>query len=248
MKKKTDFYKDYNIHYFEELDSTNNYAIQLAKAGIISDKEVICANSQNAGKGRNQRKWESPIGNLYFSLVIKPKILIEKIPQVSFLSIVSLRSAIEKIFIQQKISAEIKNKWPNDLLINDKKIAGLLLESDLYQNYPNFLVIGIGINLISNPEKTVVESGNLESFGIKISKEEMLTKFLEEFDYFWQNYLDYGFVGIRKNWLEYAYKLQKEILIELNNQKINGVFINLDQEGNLLLEHQNQILTIKTSF
>ncbi|MBM5782373.1 MAG: biotin--[acetyl-CoA-carboxylase] ligase [Pelagibacterales bacterium] len=230
---KTSNYKQFTIHHFEELRSTNDTAFLMAQNQEIFDFEIILANSQSSGKGRNERNWNSPNGNLYFSLVLKPNLEIAKIPQISFVAIAALRIAIEKINIQ---NLEIKNKWPNDLLINQKKVAGLLLESKFSQNSCNFVIVGIGLNLISNPDNTIFPSSNLKDCGIAITKEKILELFLDQFTEIYNNYLSYGFKGIRNLWLKEAYLLDKEIKAKNGSEEITGIFKDLDEEGNLLIE------------
>ena len=99
-------------------------AFSLAENRKIFANEIIVAVKQNNGRGRLDRKWESPIGNLYFSLVLQPQIAVEKISQISFVAICALQMAVEKTFERQKIVAKIQNKWPNDLLIAQKKSCG----------------------------------------------------------------------------------------------------------------------------
>ena len=103
MKNSQNYqFKKYLIHQFEELDSTNNLAFSLAENRKIFANEIIVANKQNKGRGRVDRKWESPIGNLYFSLVLQPKIAVEKISQISFVAICALHMAVEKLLRAKK--------------------------------------------------------------------------------------------------------------------------------------------------
>ncbi len=230
---KTSNYKQFTIHHFEELKSTNDTAFLMAQNKEIFDSEIILANSQSGGKGRNTRKWNSPSGNLYFSLVLKPNLEITKIPEISFVAITALRIAIEKINNQ---NLEIKNKWPNDLLINQKKVAGLLLESKFLQNNCDFVIIGIGLNLVSNPDNTIFASSNLKDCGIATTKQKILELFLDHFIEIYNNYLNYGFKGIRNLWLKEAYLLGKEIKVKDGEEELTGIFKDLDEQGNLLIE------------
>lgn len=233
MSVKIWSYKNFLIHEFELLSSTNSYAFELADLRKILDCEVILAHSQDAGKGRQGRSWSSPKGNLYFSLVLRPKISPAKISQISLLAIVALRNAIANLFTRHD---PLRLKWPNDLLIEQKKCAGLLLESKLNGNEIEFLVIGIGLNIDSNPENTIFPSTNLKNFGITISPEETLKKILDEFQKSYQNYLDFGFAGVRKSWLNHAYGYLEKITVSFGKERISGIFINLDEDGNLLLQ------------
>jgi BirA family biotin operon repressor/biotin-[acetyl-CoA-carboxylase] ligase len=227
-------HQDFVIHEFSELESTNKTALELALLGEISDREIILTERQSAGRGRQNRSWISPAGNLYFSLLLLPKISVEKIPQLSFVGITALRLAVKNSV----------SKWPNDLLIEERKVAGILLESKISGENCDFVVLGIGVNLISNPSETIFPSSNLKNFGIEISPQELLKNFLNEFEKLYQNWLDFGFAGIRQLWLQNAYRLNEEIKIKLDGEEIVGVFSGMDEEGNLLLNQKEKILKI----
>lgn len=236
-------YKNFLIHQFETLESTNSHAFELANLGKISENEIILANSQTSGKGRQNRQWISPQGNLYFSLILKPKISAEKIPLISFVAISALRVAIEKICITAQ-DVKIQNKWPNDLLINEKKCAGLLLESKFNQNVADFIVLGIGLNVVSNPQNAIFPATNLKDCAIQIPAKEALEKFLDEFEIIYRNFLDFGFGSIRNLWLKSAFKLNEEITVKLEDKELEGIFSDLDEEGNLVLNSDGKMIKI----
>lgn len=243
-------YKNFTIHQYEELASTNSTALEKASLGQIVDGEIIMANTQNSGRGRMDRGWSSPKGNLYFSLVLQPKALAAHMAQISFVAIVALRQAVEGLVVDDiglekksvsKLNAlnssnlNIQNKWPNDLLINKKKVAGILLESKNNQQNCEFIVLGIGVNIVSNPDNTIFPAANLLEFGLKISPEDLLKKFLENFENLYQNWQNFGFENIRKAWLSKAYNLQEKITISEDNKKIEGIFEDMDKDGALIL-------------
>ena len=232
-------YKNFTIHQFEVLDSTNDLAKNLANNRQIFDREIIVANQQNKGRGRLNRQWVSPQGNLYFSLVLQPKIAIEKIPQMSLVVIVILNLAVQKI--AKNFQLKIENKWPNDLLINNKKVAGILLESINYNNICEYLIIGIGININSFPPDLSNIADKLQNYFPTITAEEMLEKFLDEFDILYKNWRDFGFKNFRQLWRQNAYNLNQEITIKPNNNETRGIFKDIDDEGNLLLEINQKI-------
>jgi BirA family biotin operon repressor/biotin-[acetyl-CoA-carboxylase] ligase len=242
MKSYT--YKKNLIHEFEELESTNSYAFELANLQKISDGEIILAHCQKSGKGRQNRSWSSPKGNLYFSLVLKPNFPAEKIPLLSFVAILALRNAVEKFFGDKKSSAKIQNKWPNDLLIDKKKCAGLLLESKFNGKKIDFVILGIGLNLVSNPDNVIFPATNLKNFGLEILPKKALEIFLDEFNKIYQNFLDYGFAGTRRLWIQNAFRLKEKITVKLDEKEISGVFEDLDEEGNLLLNSDGKIIKI----
>lgn len=289
-------YKNFLIHDFEELASTNSLALQMIESGQVFDRQIILAKSQNLGRGRLDRAWSSPKGNLYFTLILQPQVLIEKASQISFVAIVALRQAVEQLaqnqqnlakttkfeeksiinskkaeksqinseklqnfeqknikncddanIFEQKTAINIQNKWPNDLLINEKKVAGLLLESKNDQKNCQFAIIGIGVNLDSNPSNTMFPSANLQQFGIKTTPEILLKIFLDKFEILYKNWQDFGFANIRNAWISKAYNLKKEITAQDGDKKIQGIFEDMNQEGSLILLHQGQKKQITTA-
>lgn len=232
----------FTIHQFPELESTNSRAFQKAEAREISEFEIILADQQSAGRGRMSRDWFSPKGNLYFSMILQPRVEAHLIPQISFLGILALRLAVEKL-----TKNSVKNKWPNDLLINEKKVAGLLLESKFSHNICEFIVLGIGVNIDSSPEHAIFPADNLKNLGVEISPQKLLKNFLDEFEKIYQNWLDFGFENSRKLWLKGAFRLHETITVKTDEGKLEGIFENLDEEGNLLIKSGEKISKISAA-
>ncbi len=231
------FYKNFTIKHFEQVESTNSLALSLARTYQIDHNHIILTDSQTGGKGRMGRSWASPVGNLYFSLALKPQKSIATNSQLSFVAAVAMGLAIAEF---SKDAKEINYKWPNDILLEGRKVAGILLESDA-----DFVILGIGINIKSHPEQTSYPACNLDGQGFEITdKINLLEKFLDNFSNLYQKWLDFGFTPIRNLWLERAFNLNQEIAVNLPNQSLRGIFRNLDEQGNLLLEINNQIQLI----
>ena len=229
-------FKNFIIHQFAELDSTNVKAFNMAESQRIFDREIILADCQSAGRGRMGRVWSSPKGNLYFSLVLQPRIPIFQMAQISFVSIVALRQAVEELAsVSKKSFLNIQNKWPNDLIINEKKVAGLLLESKINQQDCEFVILGIGVNIDSSPDNAIFSASNLKEFKIETKAEILLQIFLDKFEILYQNWQDFGFANVRNAWLSKAYKLKEKILVMDGDNKIEGIFEDLDSEGSLIL-------------
>lgn len=240
MKNYT--YKNFTIHEFDELESTNSHAFSLANLRQISDREIILARKQRGGRGRNGRVWNSPEGNLYFSLVLFPKIKAEKAAQISFVAIVALHAAVSKI-----LPNKVEVKWPNDLLIDEKKVAGLLLESKFNQNDCEFVIVGIGVNTSSKPEKVMFPATSLYDFGVEISPQILLENFLNEFEKFYQIWQNFGFEKIRKIWLENAFRFKEEIAVRVDEKELCGIFENFDSDGNLILKCAEELIKISSA-
>lgn len=231
-------YANFNIYHFDEINSTNVKAYEMANLGNLKDHEIILSDKQNQGRGRLDRSWVSPTGNLYFSLLLKPKIAISKAHELSFLAIAALFLAIEEILPK---NTKINLKWPNDLLLDEKKAAGILLESKINGADLDFVVIGIGVNILSNPQNVLFSATNLKEFGVEISNIELLKKFLEKFEDLYQNYLEFGFKKARNIWLRKAFRFKEEVTV---NQNIKGIFENFDEEGNLILRVGSELRKI----
>lgn len=230
---------NFNIIHFDKIDSTNSKAMEMAGSGQLQDHEVILADEQNQGRGRLDRAWVSPKGNLYFSLVLKPKIAVFRAPELSFLAIAALAQAVEEILPK---SAKINLKWPNDLLLDEKKAAGILLESKVNGQNLEFVVIGIGVNILSNPDNVLFTATNLKALGSEISNIELLQKFLVKFEDLYQNYLEFGFKKVRNIWLSKAFKFKEEITVN----QIKGIFIDFDEVGNLILQVDGELRKISS--
>ncbi len=237
MKKWS--YKNFSIQEFEELVSTNSLAYEMAAGRQIISDEIILARTQISGKGRVGRNWESPRGNLYFSLVLRPKILSENIAEISFVSAVALRLAIEKF--SKKLC---ENKWPNDLILDGKKVAGILLESKISGINCEFVVIGIGVNISSHPKNTIFPATSLSE---DISPQDFLQKFLDEFEKIYAIWLNFGFAKIRNLWIERAFFLGKNISVRLSNEVLEGIFKDIDDSGNLVIRVGNKDLKISAA-
>lgn len=255
-------YKNFIIYQYDELASTNAMALERAASRQIFDREIIMADMQNLGRGRLDRSWSSPKGNLYFSLVLQPQVAMAKIGQISFVGIVALRQAVEDLaktgggdidanedFSKYSVANinvnshkfNVQNKWPNDLLIDEKKVAGLLLESKINQQNCEFVILGIGVNIDSNPDNTIFPAGNLSQFEIVITPEILLQNFLDKFEILYKNWLDFGFTNVRNAWLSKAYRLHEKISAKDGDKIITGIFQDLDSEGNLIIKDESDL-------
>lgn len=195
----------------EKVGSTNDELKALAEKGA-PHFTVVTATQQTKGRGRYDRKWESPKGNLYISVLFREKLT----PLISYIAAVAVRETIGKCTI----------KWPNDILIDGKKAAGLLLESVQGE----YVILGVGINIASAPE-----------YGAKVDEDIKKVRdiFLARL---WHNFKEYkqmGFLPIRNKWLDHAAFLGEEITVNLPKQQKKGIFLDLTEEGELKLKTTN---------
>ena len=222
----------YEILEFDELDSTMLTLKDLALSGC-NIKTVVRAKKQNKGRGRNGREWSSPKGNLYFSLLREAeKNFNNNIFAPVFIVALSIAHSI--IYISQnKIIPKIK--WPNDILINKSKIAGILIEHVNMENTKDLLNIGIGINIISNPKNTIYPATNLKKENINVTPTVLLNIFLNQYDKINKIYKVDGIEKIFDMWNDLGHKIGEPVSVKVRDKKITGTFNGLSKEGGLLI-------------
>jgi BirA family biotin operon repressor/biotin-[acetyl-CoA-carboxylase] ligase len=224
-----------NVICYREIDSTNLTAFQLAEEGK-PEGTVIIAESQRHGKGRLGREWQSPSGvNLYCSVILRPPITPVTAFQLTFLSAVAVARAVEKI---TPLSTVIK--WPNDILINGKKIAGLLNEMSAETEKVNFLILGIGVNInmradqfplsLRHPATSLFLEG-----GRVVSRNDFLRSLLKELDELYDSYLSSGYQSIRDEWEKRCNVIGRRVRVSFNEEELTGIVEGTDDFGALLV-------------
>jgi len=220
---------------YEELDSTNSEARRLAEKGEPGPL-WISTGRQTAGRGRRGRAWDAAPGNLAATLLIRPGASQAVIGQLSFVAALAAAETASHF----ARSASILVKWPNDVLAEGKKLAGILLEGG-----SDWLAIGIGINLASFPEGTEFPAISLAQLGIAPpSPEEALTVLAARFAHWYDVWMKDGFDTIRDAWLARAAGLGGAIRARLPNETREGIFEGIDQSGALLLNEQGRVRPI----
>ncbi|NRA73407.1 MAG: biotin--[acetyl-CoA-carboxylase] ligase [Rickettsiales bacterium] len=237
----------YSVIFFDKLDSTNLEAKRLISRGI-DDDYLIVASEQSVGKGRNGKFWCSPEGNLYFSITLNHKNDLSNLSQISLITSLSCCEAIYSILEESEPSLfprSLKIKWPNDLLINDKKFCGILLESVPYMvpvenKIIYYLIIGVGMNLKSSPKNLDYLTTSLKEEGINYnSRNDLLHKIMEKFSVNYKLWTTKGFADIKHRWMHYAYNVGKKISVNVNGKKIVGLFKDLDNNGQMVIEEDS---------
>jgi BirA family biotin operon repressor/biotin-[acetyl-CoA-carboxylase] ligase len=235
-----------NIIYFETLNSTNSYAMGLPEKEC-EDGTIIIANSQSAGRGRFNRSWVSPPNkNLYMSIVLKPDITLKDA------SILSLMAALSCVIALRKISTvEASIKWPNDIIINHRKLGGILIETRSENKKLSMAVVGIGINVnfrfYEMPDEIRKEATSLkEETGINYSRTDIALKTLKELDIWYDLFLRGGKEKIIKEWLRYSLTVGKHIKVRSGNSIYSGIAIGIDDEGRLLLKNGTNEIKISS--
>jgi BirA family biotin operon repressor/biotin-[acetyl-CoA-carboxylase] ligase len=216
--------------------STNADAFHLAEAGAEEGTTVI-ADAQSGGKGRRGRIWSSPAGvNLYCSIVLRPAILPHEAPQLTFLSAVAVARAIE-----QTTALKPEIKWPNDVLINGQKVAGLLNEMSAETDGINFVILGIGVNLNMTPAQFPADvrtpaTSLLIEMGRAINRSQFAARMLGELDLLYTEFLCLGFGPVRDEWQLRCNANGREVVVsEADGETVRGMFHGIDGDGALLV-------------
>ena len=234
----TNWPQGYGLVRHAELDSTNSEARRLAEAGEGGPIWII-AEKQTAGRGRRGRSWETLSGNLAATLLVRPKVSREAVGQLSFAAAL----AVADVAAHFAPAAAITVKWPNDVLADGRKLAGILLESGT-DSTGGWLAVGIGINLAAAPEGTEFPATALAEFAGAPSPDNALALLAVRFAHWYDAWMSGGFETLRAAWLARAGGLGLPIRARLPHETRHGVFEGIDSTGALLLNEQGRIHTI----
>lgn len=219
---------------FQEIDSTNQRAVELAKKG---EKEgaVIIAETQSKGRGRMGRPWLSPPGGMYLSLILRPKISPEDSSLIVFLTAVAVAESLKA----QSLSPTIK--WPNDILIDSKKICGILTEMKIKEDKIDYLVVGIGININTDlsllPQEIREKSTSLKEILKKdIDRNGFIKTLLISLEKWYLEFINKGKEKIFKEWRSYANIMGRRVRIDEPNRSIEGRVVKIKENGALVLK------------
>jgi BirA family biotin operon repressor/biotin-[acetyl-CoA-carboxylase] ligase len=223
----------YRLIELDAVDSTNAYARGLAAEGT-DDPIVVWAKKQTAGRGRYGRAWDSPEGNLYCSILLHPKCDIARAAQLSFLTAVTLSDVVRNMVGTDR---SVGCKWPNDVLVDGAKIAGILLESHTTGPDLAAVVIGTGVNVTAHPPEDAVETPatSLQSLGVKVDAATVLERYVAGFAHWLAVWTADGFAPVREAWLAHAAGLGQPVRVRLAKETINGTFEGLDETGGLIV-------------
>ena len=220
--------RESQIHYFDETSSTMEIAKELARKGC-PDFTVVVADRQKKGRGRLKRVWISDAGGLYFTLVLRPRLPIALSARVSFLASLTLAHVL-----REWCEIDAKVKWPNDILVQERKISGMLTEMEAEADQINFINIGIGINVNNDPSRSEPRASSIKMIlGESISRKELLARFLDELESRMQQ-LDLD--DVVSEWKKYAMTLNRRVQIVTRRETSEGLAVDVDENGALILE------------
>jgi BirA family biotin operon repressor/biotin-[acetyl-CoA-carboxylase] ligase len=233
---------DFTVYTYDTLPSTQIMARERLKDGLAKDGDAIVTLEQTAGYGRRGRMWKHQPGNVYLTLTrfFTPETR-DTLPHYGFLASLAL-AATCRDFLQNTM-AKVIIKWPNDVLVNDAKIAGILLE-----RVEEVLLLGVGVNLVT-PQDVDQQVIGLDQFlTYSLSPQDFIPVFLQHLKQYEDQLKDQGFAAIRDLWLSQAKGQGQAITARLANSTVlHGTFLDLDQQGALLLDTGDSIKTITSA-
>lgn len=232
-------------HILDTVDSTNAHAFRLAPQ--IAGPCWILGGEQTAGRGRRARAWASPRGNFHGTLLLHPKEPAAVVALRSFGAALALRDAFVAL---TGLPESFKLKWPNDVLLNGGKVAGILLESSGAGQGVQALAIGIGVNLIAAPDASQVEAGAvppvslLGETGLRVTPEAFLAALAPAYARWERVFVTEGFAPLRTEWLAHAARLGDTIRARTGTETREGVFETIDDTGALILRQSHGTVAI----
>lgn len=223
------------IIYLPETDSTNTQAKRLGEDGAEHGTLVV-TQCQTAGRGRRGRSWESPVGNIYFTFLLRPEVEVSRASMITLVSALALAKAIEKV-----TGLKTQIKWPNDVVANGKKLCGILTESSTDLEYINYVVVGIGINVNQtafSPEIKDKASSLFLELGHSVNRGALLGEFLNQFELYYEIFIQTEDMSeLVDTYNEMLVNSGREVKIIEKDQERIFKAIGIDQNGGLIVEN-----------
>ena len=224
------------IYYFNTIDTTQNFAMNIASKKN-EDGSVVISKKQTGGKGRMNRKWKSPIGGIWMSIIIHPKFDVRYATLVPIATSLAICIAIEKTL---KINTKLK--WPNDVTVKGEKVAGVLINASMISNQIENMVLGIGINFKINPNElknSIKKTPNFYGVATLVKKNQSMSPLVKQFLYELENVLQLINSGqikkIINGWTKRSSTIGRNVSIITNEGHKSGKAIRIDNEGGLII-------------
>jgi BirA family transcriptional regulator, biotin operon repressor / biotin---[acetyl-CoA-carboxylase] ligase len=226
------------IYYFDYLSSTMNQGMALGMQGA-SDGSLVLAEAQTKGRGRMGRDWLSPkFKGIYLSLILRPKISPAACPVLTLTSAVSICEAL-----QEAAGLEAQIKWPNDVLVRGKKIAGILTEMNAETDKVNFVVIGIGLNVNNDKKSLLPQATSLkEAAGEEFDRVSLLQELLRRIEHNYFLFQEKGSGEIIEKWRNFNLTLGTRVKVDYLNKHIEGQAADIDSDGALLTRKDSGLI------
>ena len=224
------------IYYFNTIDTTQNFAMNIASKKN-EDGSVVISKKQTGGKGRMNRKWKSPVGGIWMSIIIHPKFDITYATLVPIATSLAICIAIEKTL---KINTKLK--WPNDVTVKGEKVAGVLINASMISNQIENMVLGIGINFKINPNElrnSIKKTPNFYGVATLVKKNQNMSPLVKQFLYELENVLQLINSGqikkIINGWTKRSSTIGRNVSILTNEGHKSGKAVRIDNEGGLII-------------
>jgi biotin-[acetyl-CoA-carboxylase] ligase BirA-like protein len=232
--------------YFRSLSSTNDVAKGLATKGI-GEGTIVVTETQTEGKGRLGRKWASPKGGLWFSIILRPRTQSHHVTKLTLLASVAVAETMARLYRQK-----VEIKWPNDVLVNGKKACGILTEGKIRGEAVDFAVLGIGINanfsLDALPLPLQYSATTLKNqLDREVSREALLCELLGRIEFYYNFFIRADFDAILNNWRSLAAFLGSYVEVRSEKEKMRGWAVDIDNDGALIVRLRDKMLRKVTS-
>ena len=228
----------WRVMHFDSLDSTNAALKRIVEQeGDVHEGLMVWAATQTAGKGRAGRVWQSPRGNVYVSILVAAPEVVSHAPELGFVAAVALRETIVELPRHNAGEPKISCKWPNDVLIEGEKVAGILPEMVSDDSGRTWIVLGFGINLqavVLDP--SAYPPTALSLHGIDTAPPHVLTVLTRSLHKWLHRWRTSGFDVIRKHWMTCGPDIGANVAVGLPEGAVSGAFLGLDDDGALLLD------------
>ncbi len=223
------------IHYYLEVDSTNEVAKRFAKDGA-PEGTIVIAESQHSGRGRRGKKWLSPSGGVWMTIILRPDILPPKAPQLTLVTGVAVAETLK-----QECSLDVGIKWPNDILIGEKKVCGILTEAKTSPKGLEYVVVGVGIDLNVDvnafpPELREGATSLKQELEKEIYSVELVQSFLENFEKLYNDFKNGKFPEILMEWRKHSKTIGAKVEVHKRGKVVRGQAVGITNEGILILE------------
>jgi BirA family biotin operon repressor/biotin-[acetyl-CoA-carboxylase] ligase len=227
------------IHYFDEVNSTNEKANELA--ANVEEGTVIIAEKQKEGRGRVGREWTSPKGGVYVSVILKPKIRSIDAPKITLITGIAVAKVIRKLGLDAKL------KWPNDVLIHGKKVCGILTSISAKEGKIDHIIIGIGINanvdISTFPQKLQESATSLkEELKKEVSMEKIIEDILYEIEINYETFKKGNIDYLLNEWKRLSDTIGKKVKIKMRTEVIEGEAVAVTREGELVIKLEDDSL------
>ena len=230
------------FHYFTEISSTNTHARELAERGA-AEGEIVIGETQTHGRGRLGRHWESPsLVNLYLSIILRPKLAPKHAPQITLMAAVALVETFAPLIAQAPII-----KWPNDILVNSKKLAGVLTEAACSADLIEHVILGIGINVNyrvdSMPSELRSRATSIADLTRNnVDRENVLLRLIQALDRCYGELEESGFDALRRRWEAHFGWRGRRVKVQHLDQVLTGRARGIERDGALVLEDDHGVL------